>query len=121
MSLQDITEKKPRATRERVLVSAEDWSKRLAKLERMSQREREAFDKAKRLEISLTEDRIQALALLRGRFGDGEQAFHEAAQRGGCSVWTYKTWADESRNVQPRDQSFKRTAIALGIHYGFHD
>lgn len=113
-------EAKPRHVRERVLVTAEQWQARLAALDRMAAKEREEFDRLKRLEVSLTEDRIQALALLRERFGAGEEGWRRAAELGGCSWWTYRDWADEAKNVQPRDQSFKRTAIVLGLKYGFH-
>lgn len=113
--------RRPRHVRERVFVSADEWVKRLTQLERMAEKERKQFEEAKRLEISLTEDRMQALAMIRERFGPGEEGWKKAEEAFGCSAWTYKTWADAERNVQPRDQSFKRTAIALGIKYGFHD
>jgi len=109
------------AKRQVVLVSARDWQRRLAALEKKPTQERREFEEKSRYEISLTEDRKQALALIREKLGPGETGWERASARGGCSVWTYRTWDDETRNVQPRDQSFKKTAVALGINYGFHE
>jgi hypothetical protein len=106
--------------REVVLLTAAQWVKRLDAHARLTAKEQEEFDAKKRFEISLTEDRKQALAMIAERYGPGEAGWRRAEAQHGCSWWTYKTWADDARNVQPRDQSFKRTAIALGIKHGFY-
>lgn len=115
--------KKPRHARERVFVTADEWVARLTALDRMSAADRKAFSAAKRLEIDLTERRIQALAVVREVFGPGEIGWRRAQDAGGCSWWTYRDWEDRTKNVQPRSQSFERTAVATkraGWCYGFY-
>lgn len=107
--------------RERIFVTADQWQRRLTQLDKMQAAERREFDEKYRYEISLTEDRIQALAIIRQRFGSSEGGWERCAAQGGCSISTYRSWDDPVRNVQPRDQSFKKTAVACGVKYGFHD
>ena len=95
------------------------WRSIALRHKRLDRQQKRAFDAESRYEIDLQEDRMQALALIREKFGPGELGWARCEEAGGCSKYTYKRWANPLYNVQPRDQSFKRTAIALGLNYGF--
>lgn len=115
--------RKQRHARERVFVTADEWVARLAALDRMNAADRKQFTASKRLEIDLTERRMQALAVVRETFGPGEAGWRACQEAGGCSWWTYRDWEDRTKNVQPRSQSFERTAVAArrsGWRYGFY-
>lgn len=109
-----------RKRRVRVLVSAAEWQKRLAALESMAEREREEFSSRQRLELSLEDQRDQAIGLLAERFGPGEEGWKRAHENGGCHPSTYRLW-DKRLVYNPRGESFRMTAIATGIEYGFFD
>jgi hypothetical protein len=101
---------------ERKLVSAAQWQRLLAK----SERERKEFNSKREYELSIEDLRDDAVAIVENTFGRGETGFRLAESHGGMSAKTYQLWKDK-KILRPHTVSFRRTAIACGKKFGFHD
>lgn len=112
-----VTKKTRKPPKRREFVSAEQWQRRIKVWQSMPASERRELDY--RLAIGLTEDRMQAMAVIREVFGPGEAGWRACQDAGGCSWWTYRNWADETKDIQPHARSLKQTSVACGRWKGF--
>lgn len=101
-------------------VTAQNWERRLAQLEKMTVQEKREFEEKSRVELSVQDIRDQTVGIVYARFGKNEGAFYAVKSRGGATPSTLGKW-DRGETYQPRMATIRRTLRACGKDLGIID
>jgi hypothetical protein len=99
-----------------VLVTAKDWQKRLAEVERMNARERREFEEKRRLEISVEDLRDEVTGMVIAELGGGveDKAFELCHARGGPHPSTLRHWANRTVH-RPWTSKMRQAGLTVGM------
>jgi hypothetical protein len=95
------------------IVDARSWQRRLAQLERLTERERKEFDRLTRLEVNVRDLRDETVGAVYAKFGAHEQGLLRLKAAGGVCPATIRNW-DVGRTEFPHLTSIQRTLVACG-------
>lgn len=111
----DVASKTSSARRDVELVSAKDWQKRLAQLERMNAKDRREFEAKRRLEMSVEDLRDEIVGHVIAELGNGveDKAFELCHARGGPHPSTLKSWRDR-QVVRPWTSKLRQAGVTVG-------
>ena len=104
-----------RAKRELHLISASQWQRHLAQLERMNQREREEFESKRKFEISVEDLRDEIVGHVIAELGGGveDKAFEICHARGGPHPSTLRHWRERTVH-RPWTSKMRQAGLTVG-------